>query len=71
MSKDYGYIPLRRQKFVAIEKATGRKALTGGVCKCTNWKKADTGRCEFVEAKDWNNQERFFSGGKWRFSKRT
>jgi len=70
MSKDYGYIPKRRHKFVAVEKATGRKALTGGVCKCTDWKKASTGRCEFVKAEDANGQERFFYGSKWRFLQR-
>jgi hypothetical protein len=69
--KDYGYIPRRRHKFVAVEKATGHKALTGGVCKCTNWKRSKTGRCEFVEAIDYNNQVRLFIGNKWRFLKRS
>ena len=68
--KDYGYIPKRRHKFMAVEKATGRKALSGGICTCMNWKKAQTGRCEFVEALDCNNQERFFLGSKWRFVRR-
>ena len=68
--KKYGYIPLRRHKFIAVEKATGRKALAGGICTATKHKVAKSGRCEFVEALDWNNQERFFAGNRWRFVRR-
>lgn len=70
MKRKDEYVPKRRNKFIAVERATGRKALTGGICTCLNWKKAKTGRCEFVEAVDWNNQERFFHGSKWRFLRR-
>jgi hypothetical protein len=68
--KQYGYIPLRRHKFIAVEKATGRPALIGGVCRQIRYKLASTGRCEYVEAVDWNNQDRTFYGSKWRFLER-
>ncbi len=64
------YIPEKDDKFVAVERKTGHKALAGGICKATKTRLADTGRCEAIEAVDQDGNKRVFIGARWRFLSR-